>query len=66
MKTLYGENSTNLPRVTKILLQLLKNEQKVLEMLMHMSQNVSLAECEQQLKPEVKEEDTSSEETHSK
>jgi len=36
MKNLYGENQPkNLSRVTTILLQLLKNEQKVLEMLSH-------------------------------
>lgn len=37
MKNLYGaaEGTDNLSRVTIILLQLLKNEQKVLEMLVH-------------------------------
>ncbi|XP_035704738.1 actin-histidine N-methyltransferase isoform X2 [Folsomia candida] len=40
LKTLYGDNSTDLPRVTMILLQLLKNEQKVLEMLAHCAESL--------------------------
>jgi Icc-related predicted phosphoesterase len=50
LKTLYNsptpttiDTSSNLPRVSMILVQLLKNEQKVLQMLAHISESQSIA-----------------------